>query len=123
MRNSVTIKAAWITITGLIVAAIIGLFKCTDGNTVISHGQRDGITAQNITFNNYYENQTPNEKLALEQTLKVKYPLGYIIFTGDEKTIHIPESPSFLKDNVKDFVYSKISLREPGWIELFIPKI
>lgn len=125
MRKSVTVKAAWIGGTCVIIASIIGLFKCPNTNSVnniSSHGQIGGITAHNVTVNNYFEKQPPEEKKEINETLITKYPLGYIKFSGNEKTIHIPESPSFIQDNIKDFANSKISLQNPEWIELYLPK-
>ena len=136
MKKSVTVKAAWIGGTCVIVAAIIaggfGLFKYSDGsrvnNSVTSHGQSGGITAQNvtaqtITFNNYFDRQSPDEKRALEQSLKAKYPLGYTLFAVDGKTIHVPEGLSFERDFVISWTDSKISKLEPDWIEFYPPQI
>jgi len=132
MKKFVTIKAAWIAGICMIIAALIGLFKCSNGssidNSVISHGQSGGITAQNvtsqpITVNNYFDIQSPDEKQALEQTLKEKYPLGYAVFAVDGKTIHVPESLSFEKDFVVIWTDSKVSKLGPDWIEFYPPQI
>jgi hypothetical protein len=125
MRKSVTVKAAWIGGICVIIASIIGLFKCPNTNSVnniSSHGQNGGITAQNVTVNNYFEKQTPEEKKEVDESLITKYPLGYIKFSGNGKTIHIPESSSFIQDNIKDLANSKISLQKPELIELYLPK-
>lgn len=136
MKRSVTVKAATISGMCVIVAAIIagafGLFKWGNGspidNGIASHGQSGGITAQNVTtqavtVNNYFDIQSPEEKRALEQTLKAKYPLGYALFAVDGKTIYIPESLSFEKDFVISWTDSKLSRLEPDWIEFNPPQI
>lgn len=136
MKKSVTVKAAWIGGACVIVAAIIaggfGLFKCRDGshidNSVTSHGQSGGITAENvtaqtITVNNYFDSRSPDEKRALEQALKAKYPLGYTLFAVDGKTIHVPEGLSFERDFVISWTNSKLSKLEPDWIEFYPPQI
>jgi hypothetical protein len=132
MKKSVTVKAAWIVGICGIVAGSFGLIKCRNenqiDNIVTSHGQSGGITAQNvttqdITVNNYFDLKSPEEKQALEQTLKVKYPLGYTLFAVDGKTIHIPEGLSFERDFVISWNDSKISKLEPDWIVFNPPQI
>ena len=136
MKWSKTVKGASIGGICVIIAAIIaggfGLFKCRNDsridNSVTSHGQSGGITAQNvmtqdITVNNYFDRQAPDERRALEQTLKAKYPLGYTLFAVDGKTIHVPESFSFERDFVINWTDSKISKLEPDWIEFHPPQI
>ncbi len=131
-KISVTVIAALIAGICMIIAAFIGLFKCSNGsridNSVISHGQSGGITAENvtaqtITVNNYFDSRSPDEKRALEQALKAKYPLGYAVFAVDGKTIHVPESLSFEKDFVVIWTDSKLSKLEPDWIEFYPPQI
>ena len=127
----VTNKDALISGICVIVAAIIGggfgLFKYHNGsridNSVTSHGQSGGITAQNITVNKYFDRQSPDEKRALEQALKAKYPLGYTLFAVDGKTIHVPEGLSFERDFVISWTDSKLSKLEPDWIEFYPPQI
>jgi hypothetical protein len=132
MKRSVTVKAAWIGGICVIIAAFIGLLKCRNGssidNSVTSHGQSGGITAQTvtaqaITVNNFFDRQSPDERHALEQTLKAKYPLGYTLFAVDGKTIHVPESLSFEKDFVIIWTDSKLSKLDPDWIEFYPPQI
>jgi len=136
MKWSKTVKGASIGGICVIVAAIIaggfGLFKCRNhsriDNSVTSHGQSGGITAQNvttpaITVNNYFDIQSPDEKLALERTLKAKYPLGYTLFAVDGKTIHVPESLSFEKDFGIIWTDSKLSKLDPNWVEFYPPQI
>lgn len=112
-----------------IIAGFFSLLKCRNGidNSVTSHEQSGGITAKNVTINQYFDKQSPDEKQALEQSLLAKYPLGYALFAVDGKTIHFPpDGLSFERDFVISWADSKISKLEPGepgWIVFNPPQI
>lgn len=119
-------------VVAAIIAGVFGLFKCRNGShidrSVTSHEQSGGITAENvttqdITVNNYFDIQSPDEKRALQQSLLAKYPLGYTLFAVDGKTIYVPESLSYERDFVISWDESKISKLEPDWIEFYPPQI
>ncbi len=59
-------------------------------NIVNSKEQQGGITANQITINNYFQ-QDLSRKEIQENELKNKYPLGYAVFAADSTDIHVPK--------------------------------
>jgi hypothetical protein len=67
---------------------------------VVSYGQTGGTTAQTViqnqTINNYFANQSVDEKETLRKSLFAKYPLGYAVFAADgQKQIYVPNGLSY----------------------------
>lgn len=90
-------------------------------NTVTSNGQSGGITAQNVTVNNYL---SLDERQALNQKLLAKYPRGYAVFgVVDGKPTRTIEGLSFEKDFEIVWTGSEIAKFEPNYIDFWPPQI
>jgi len=59
-------------------------------NIIISKDQQGGITAKQITINNYFQQDASREKIKGKE-LKQKYPLGYAVFAANDTTINVPK--------------------------------
>lgn len=75
--------------------AITTTLQDSPGSSVVtSQGQAGGITAQTVIqnpiINNYFTNQTPDQKEEWRQYLNKKYPLGWAMHATDGKDIHTP---------------------------------
>lgn len=90
-------------------------------NSVASNGQSGGITAQSVTINNYL---APDERQALNQKLLAKYPRGYAVFgVVDGKPTRTIEGLSFEKDFEIRWTGSEIAKFEPNYINFWPPQI
>lgn len=89
---------------------------------VTSKGQRGGITAQQITINNYFQKDEMREEIERKE-LKQKYPLGYAIFAVDDTTINIPKDDNYGNEFIINWEKAKATNLEQNTITIVMPDI
>ena len=104
------------------VAALLFGKSSTMHNSVVSHGQTGGVTAQNVTINNYFD-KNPSQAVAFQQYLKGKYPLGYAVFAADRRTIEVPDGLTFERDYAIRWSNAKVIELKSDRIELQLPDL
>jgi len=143
------VKVAAIAVPVVAVLALIVSIVRRDGTSVdksvASHDQKGGVTAQTqndnsvtsteqsggitarevyVDVKNYYGNQSPDERQALNQKLLAKYPRGYAVFgVEDGKSTRTIEGLSFEKDFEIVWTGSEIAKFEPNCINYYPPQI
>lgn len=89
---------------------------------ITSYNQTGGVTAGQITINNYFDTHSYQTK-DYRQKLKNKYPLGYAIFAGDETNVIIPNKPNYANQFDIKWETAKISSLTSDSIGIDMPKI
>lgn len=110
-------------IVGLVIYYLTSQNEDASTN-ITSYDQQGGVTAKNVTINNYFQSSSFLEKKDnLETSLKQKYNFGYTIFGSDGKDIFIPDGPDFSRQFEIDWGGAKVKHLTDEDISILFPKI